>query len=221
VIGEHPEFIVTHQTKLDDTEFIMRQRLYNSLQNDEWDFDTYPNPYVAILDIVPKDKILESRFPVDVTCEDGYQPASGLFEMAIGWNDGKHALHVMHWPGIPTWLDIIDALITLSKEKKWPFDYMLISLLLTQGSTGKCMVYRIPPVIHEFAYERFKASFTPTLEDLYKDDKWSSWKCRCGCLNGRSNGNCGRCGGNIGLDAMFYGADNYVAHYGIWPETNS
>lgn len=54
------------------------------------------------------------------------------------------------------------------------------------------------------------------LAALGQDNKWHSWKCRCGCLNNRGIATCGRCGGLIGIDSMFYGSDGYVAHYGIW-----
>jgi hypothetical protein len=46
------------------------------------------------------------------------------------------------------------------------------------------------------------------------NDKWDSWKCRCGCLNRRGNGNCGRCGSMRAQDSMHYG--NEVIHGGIW-----
>lgn len=52
------------------------------------------------------------------------------------------------------------------------------------------------------------------LSHLSSNNKWHSWKCRCGCLNNRGNGNCGRCGGMRGTDSMHYG--DTVVHGGIW-----
>lgn len=42
------------------------------------------------------------------------------------------------------------------------------------------------------------------------DSKWHSWKCRCGCLNRRDVGNCGRCHGMRGPDSLHYGNDGYI-----------
>jgi hypothetical protein len=41
------------------------------------------------------------------------------------------------------------------------------------------------------------------------DQKWHSWKCSCGCLNRRSNGNCGRCGGLKHPGCQYYGDNDY------------
>lgn len=49
---------------------------------------------------------------------------------------------------------------------------------------------------------------------IYSDVKWHSWKCRCGCLNRRSSGNCGRCGGMPEAYSVFYGDDGYENELG-------
>lgn len=52
------------------------------------------------------------------------------------------------------------------------------------------------------------------LDMINKNKDWTSWKCRCGCLNGRGNGDCGRCGGLSNDSCMFYGSE--TIHGGIW-----
>jgi hypothetical protein len=49
-----------------------------------------------------------------------------------------------------------------------------------------------------------------TLVEIYKDEKWHTWKCRCGCLNNRSRGNCSHCGVEVNAQMKFYGNGNYV-----------
>lgn len=48
------------------------------------------------------------------------------------------------------------------------------------------------------------------MQQIHADKNWHSWKCNCGCLNGRSNGNCGMCGGMKHSDDIFYGDNDYV-----------
>lgn len=48
------------------------------------------------------------------------------------------------------------------------------------------------------------------LKELHNDNTWNSWKCRCGCLNRRDNGNCGRCHGMKTTYATYYGANGDV-----------
>lgn len=59
------------------------------------------------------------------------------------------------------------------------------------------------------------------IKQIYSDDKWHTWKCRCGCLNRRLIGSCGRCGGEPETYTMFYGNDGYVNPLGRQPTKNN
>ena len=54
-----------------------------------------------------------------------------------------------------------------------------------------------------------------TAKEINENKEWTSWKCACGCLNNRGNGNCGRCGFYRHYTDRHYGANGDVFINGV------
>lgn len=159
VVQEHPEFVIDEESTYEKQSPERKKVLLASLQNVCWDFENYPNPYVAILRLLTQEQILVSTFPVDTTAE-GYNDVTGNVDITLGWydtlKDRKYPQFMTTWPGIPSWLDIIDWLIVVSREHEVPFNDILEHGCFFQWTRG--FAFRMPIVVREYAYNRFKGS---------------------------------------------------------------
>lgn len=113
--------------------------------------------------------------------------------------------------GNPTWEDgqeVAEGVDFEIKERWKP--------LPREGATNSGIIYQPVFVAIVLNQEtKTKDMEQEIMKAIYSNPHWHTWKCRCGCLNGKGNANCSRCGGMATPDAKYYGGDDII-HGGLW-----